>query len=56
MKLAGGSYYGASLLWVPLFGSCQPCGWLMGKSMPKITSNKNSSLNLQQTFQAYWTP
>ena len=48
VKLAGGSYYGASLLWVPMFGSCQPCGWPMGKLMPKMTSNRNSSLNFAE--------
>jgi len=45
MKLAGGSYYSASLLWVPMLGSCQPFGWLAGKLMPKMTSNRNSSIN-----------
>jgi len=32
MKLAGDSYYGASLLWVSLFDSSQPYIWLMGKN------------------------
>jgi len=43
MKLAGSSYYGASLPWVPIFGISQPCDWLTGKMMPKMISN--SSLN-----------
>jgi len=36
MKLPGGSYYGASLLWVSLFGSSQLCGWLTGKDRGPI--------------------
>ena len=45
MKLAVSSYCGASLPWVPMFGISQPCDWLTGKLMPKMTSNRNSSLN-----------
>jgi len=49
MKLAGGCYYGASFLWVSLFCSSQPCGWLTGKIEAKqnfkhkISSHKFSA-------------
>ena len=39
------------LLWVPLFGGSQPCGWLTGKFMPKMASNRIS--NLQSRFSIY---
>jgi len=53
-KLAGGSHYGASLLWMSLFGSSQPCGWLTGKIEAKQKLHKQAPptffSNLSQKF------
>jgi len=60
IKLSGDSHYGASLLWVPLFGSSQPCVWLKGKI--KAQQNFKHKL-LPQIFSepheilwAFWPP
>ena len=60
MKLAGGSYYGASLLWVSFFGSSWPCSWLTGKIQAKqnfkhkVLPQTLSKSHL--TLQAFWPP
>ena len=60
MILAGGSHYGASLLWVSLFDSPQPSIWLKGK-IEAQQNLKNKLLpqffsEFQQTLQAFWLP
>ena len=60
IKLSGGSGYGASLLWVTLFGSSQPCVWLKRK----IEAQQNFKHKLLpqifreslQILQAFWLP
>jgi len=60
MKLAGGSQYATSLLWVSFFGSSQPCAWLTGQI--EAQQNFNHKLLPQflgeshQTLQALWPP
>ena len=49
IKLAGGSHYGISLLWAPLFGSSQPCVWLTGKNKAQQNFKHNRYTLIEQS-------
>ena len=55
MKLTGGSHCGASLLWLSLFGSSLPCGWLIGGQARLQTQTPPYSKS-HQILQALWPP